>query len=267
MLGGALTPLQACSKSWVFMANLTSKSIWLVGCLSVAVLLSSQAQAGIVIQGSRVVYLGKEREVSVKMTNTAQEPSLVQAWVDKGDPKLSANKADGPFLITPPITRVETKKGQTLRLVYTGDEAATKKRETVFWLNVLDVPPVPKTEDANFLQVAVRSRLKIFYRPEGLPGNPTKSAEDLSWSVVPSGQGFAIRTRNDSAFHVSLATVSLDVGGKSHKVKTEDLKMVAPGATQDFVLPGLNAMPGAGAKVNYEWVSDYGAVIPQVVKL
>ncbi|WP_095147878.1 molecular chaperone [Pseudomonas sp. Irchel s3a18] len=248
------------------MANFYSKSLWLVGCLSSAVLWAAQAQAGIIIQGSRVVYPAKDREVSVKMTNVAKEPSLVQAWVDKGNDKQTPDKADGPFLITPPITRVEANKGQTLRLVYTGDEAAAKKQETVFWLNVIDVPPMPMTEGTNFLQVAVRSRLKIFFRPEGLPGNPTKAAEDLSWSVVPSGQGFAIRTRNDSAFHVSLANVSLDVGGKSHKVKTEDVKMVAPGATQDFALPGLSAMPGAGAKVSYEWVSDYGAVIKQDAK-
>jgi chaperone protein EcpD len=245
------------------MVNIFSRSLWLVGCLGAAVLWSAQAQAGIVIQGSRVVYLAKNREVSVKMNNVTHEPSLVQSWVDKGNDKLPPDKADGPFLITPPITRVEANKGQTLRLVYTGDEAANKKQETVFWLNVMDVPPMPKAQGTNFLQVAVRSRLKIFYRPEGLPGNPTESAKGLSWSVVQSGQNFAIRTRNDSAFHVSLATVNLVVGGKTYKVKAEDVKMVAPGATQNFALPNLSAMPGTGAKVSYEWVSDYGAMVKQ----
>lgn len=242
------------------MASLMFKSLWFAGCLGAAVLWSSLAQAGIVIQGSRVVYPAKDREVSVKLVNIGEQPSLVQAWVDKGNEKLTADKADGPFLITPPITRVEAKKGQTLRLVYTGDDAASKKQETVFWLNILDVPPMPKDQDSNFLQVAVRSRLKIFYRPEELPGNPTQSAKDLGWSVVSTGSGYALRARNNAAFHVSLATVQLITGNKTFSVAKDDVKMVAPGASVDLPLPGLAGQPGAGAKIVYQWVSDYGAL-------
>lgn len=242
------------------MASLTSKSLWLTGCLGVAFLWCSLAQAGIVIQGSRIVYPAKEREVSIKMNNVGDQPSLVQAWVDKGNEKLTADKADGPFLITPPITRVEAKKGQTLRLVYAGDEAASKKQETVFWLNILDVPPMPKDQDTNYLQVAVRSRLKIFYRPDGLPGNPTETAKNLNWSVVQAGHGYAIRARNDGAFHVSLAAVQLTSGGLTYSVKSDDLKMVAPGASVEFPLSNLQGPATAGAKVDYQWVSDYGAL-------
>ncbi|MNZ27555.1 Chaperone protein EcpD precursor [compost metagenome] len=249
------------------MATLSSKSLWFAGCLSAAVLWSGLAQAGIVIQGSRVVYPAKEREVSVKMTNTSEEPSLMQAWVDKGNAKLTPDKADGPFLITPPITRVEAKKGQTLRLVYTGDDAAAKKQETVFWLNVLDVPPMPKEQGANFLQVAVRSRLKVFFRPEGLPGSPAKAAENLSWSVVQSSTGYAVRARNDSAFHVSLASVKVTSGGKIYTVKPESLDMIAPNSSLDLPVPGLAGAAGADGKVNYEWVSDYGSVQSQAATL
>ncbi|MBB4866046.1 chaperone protein EcpD [Pseudomonas nitritireducens] len=241
------------------MAKLSSKSLWFAGCLGAVMLWSGLANAGIVITGSRVVYLAKDREVSVKMTNNAEEPSLVQAWVDKGNEKLTPDKADGPFLITPPITRVEPKKGQTLRLVYTGDEAASKKQESVFWLNVLDVPPMPKDKDANFMQVAVRSRLKIFYRPDDLPGTPAKSAEELKWSVVQLPQGYGLRARNDAAYHVSLSSISFNTNGKSFKVKPEDVKMVAPGASIDFPVQGLSAAPGPGSQVDYQWVNDWGS--------
>jgi chaperone protein EcpD len=232
----------------------------LAGSLIAAVFWAGLAQAGIVIQGSRVVYPAKDREVSIKMTNIGDQPSLVQAWVDKGNEKLPADKADGPFLITPPITRVEAKKGQTLRLVYTGDDAASKKQETVFWLNVLDVPPMPKDMDTNFLQVAVRSRMKIFYRPEGLPGNPQEAAKSLSWSIIQAGNHYGLRARNDAAFNVSLATIQFVAGGKSYDVPKDDVKMIAPGSSVDFPLPSLTGQPGGGAKVNYQWVTDYGAL-------
>ncbi|MBD9516408.1 molecular chaperone [Pseudomonas sp. PDM22] len=242
------------------MASLTSKSVWFAGCIGLAMLWSGLADAGIVIQGSRVVYPAKEREVTVKMNNISDQPSLVQAWVDKGNEKLTADKADGPFLITPPIARVEAKKGQALRLIYTGDDAASKKQESVFWLNVLDVPPMPKDKDANFLQVAVRSRLKIFYRPEGLPGTPADAAKGLHWSVAPSGAGYVLRVKNDAAYHVSLVTVQLAANGQIFTVKADDMPMVAPNGSKDIPLPTLTAPPGAGARVDYQWVSDYGAL-------
>lgn len=242
------------------MASLSSKSLWLACSLAATLFWAGLVQAGIVIQGSRVIYPAKDREVSIKMTNVGEQPSLVQAWVDKGNEKLTADKADGPFLITPPITRVEAKKGQTLRLVYTGDDAVSRKQETVFWLNVLDVPPMPKDQDANFLQVAVRSRMKIFYRPEGLPGNPNEAAESLSWSVVQTGNGYTLRARNNGAFHVSLATVQLLAGGRSYDVRKDDMKMVGPGSSADFPLASLAVQAGAGAKVSYQWVSDYGSL-------
>jgi P pilus assembly chaperone PapD len=45
-------------------------------------------------------------------------------------------------------------------------------RESVFWLNVKSIPA---TDDSvphnNVLQVVVKSRLKLFYRPAGLEGS------------------------------------------------------------------------------------------------
>ncbi|MBD9516405.1 molecular chaperone [Pseudomonas sp. PDM22] len=249
------------------MASPIYNSRWFAGGLAVALLWSGLADAGIVIQGSRVVYPAKEREVTVKMSNVSDQPSLVQAWVDKGNEKLTADKADGPFLITPPIARVEAKKGQALRLIYTGDDAASKKQETVFWLNVLDVPPMPKDKDANFLQVAVRSRLKIFYRPEGLPGTPADAAKGLHWSVAPSGAGYVLRVKNDAAYHVSLVTVQLVANGQTHTAKAEDLPLIPPNSSVDIPLRTLTGQSVVGAKVDYQWVSDYGSLNKQEAAL
>ncbi|QRY79077.1 fimbria/pilus periplasmic chaperone [Pseudomonas sp. PDNC002] len=249
------------------MTAFSSKSIWVAGFLSIATVWSSLASAGIVISGSRVVYPAKDREVTVKMTNRSSQPALVQAWVDKGNADLTPDKADGPFLITPPITRVEANKGQALRLVYTGDAAASQKQETVFWLNVLDVPPMPKDKDSNFMQVAVRSRLKIFYRPEGLVGTPSDAAQGLKWSFVQSGSNYALRAKNDGVYHVSLSTVSVTTNGKIFKVKPEDMKMVAPGGSVDLPVQSLNAPPGPGTQVDFEWVNDWGSAQKLEAKL
>ena len=120
--------------------------------LAFALLLTQAAAASVIINGTRVVYPGNEREVTVKLDNHGTSPALVQAWLDDGDPKVTPENSDAPFVLTPPISRIEPHKGQTLRLMYTG-KPLPQDRESVFWLNVLEVPPTPTDEGAkNYLQ-------------------------------------------------------------------------------------------------------------------
>lgn len=222
---------------------------------------SSAALAGVVISGTRVVYKAEDREVTVKVNNPGKEPSLVQVWADSGNEKSVPDTADAPFLIMPPIFRVDPAKGQTLRLTFTGADLP-KERESVFWLNVLDVPPLPKAgnEQRNFMQVAFRSRIKLFYRPTGLQGTPDDAADKLSWTLLPQagGKGYMLRASNRAAYNVSLNRAMLLVG--KHEYET-DGGMVPPGGSHDFALKDLKIKPDAGAKLTYESINDYGAPV------
>ena len=42
--------------------------------------------ANVVITGTRVIYPSNQKTVSVQLTNVGTKPSLVQAWIDNGDP-------------------------------------------------------------------------------------------------------------------------------------------------------------------------------------
>ncbi|WP_409333365.1 fimbria/pilus periplasmic chaperone, partial [Escherichia coli] len=42
-----------------------------------------------------------------------------------------------PFTATPPVSRIDAKRGQTIKLMYTASSALPKDRESVFWFNVL----------------------------------------------------------------------------------------------------------------------------------
>lgn len=220
------------------------------------------ASAGVVISGTRVVYKAADREVTLKINNPSQEPSLVQVWADRGNERSVPNTADAPFLIMPPIFRIDPNKGQTLRLTFTGADLPTDK-ESVFWLNVLDVPPLPKAtgEQHNFMQVAFRSRIKLFYRPTGLVGTPDDAASKLTWRLQPqtSGKGgYLLHADNTSAYHVSLNRALLSVGGHEYE---SDSGMVPPGGSHDFVLKGLKNRPEGVLKLRYESINDYGAPV------
>jgi len=209
--------------------------------------------ASVLVGGTRVVLPAKEGEVTLRLTNDNTTPALVQAWIDRGDAKSTPDSVDTPFLITPPMFRMEPQRDQNLRILYTR-EPLPADRESLFWLNVLEVPPKPadtQAQNSNYLQLAVRSRLKLFFRPEGLTGDPLKAPAALTFRFV-SGE---LVVANPTQYHVTLTDVVLDVAGKAVAV---DAGMVAPMSELRLRANGLATAP-AGTSVRYNAINDFGA--------
>jgi len=221
----------------------------------------TDAQAGVMIDGTRIVYPAKEREVTVKLTNKGASPVLMQVWVDRGDARSKPQDADAPFLITPPIFRLDPQKGQSVRLAFTG-ENLPQDRESLFWFNALEIPPVPQGASSNMMQIAVRSRLKLFYRPAGLAGDMPSAIEQVRWSVQKQGASYVLRGENASPYHLSFSALALQQGGKNHDTGGG---MIAPFSHHDFPLAGFDG--GSGGKLRYRWMSDFGASAEQEAAL
>lgn len=203
--------------------------------------------ASVIINGTRVIYPASQKEVTVKLDNVGKSPVLVQSWIDNGDVNAKPENISVPFILTPPINRIEPNKGQTLRLSYTGTPLPANK-ESVFWLNVLEIPAKDKALKANnILQMAFRSRIKIFFRPEGLIGNANDSVNSLRWTANGSG----VTTSNPTPYHVSL--VSVTQGSK--KIAGQ---MVSPYSSLNFSdFSGVKP----GSQLQITSVNDYGAII------
>ncbi|ULU26225.1 fimbrial biogenesis chaperone [Dyella terrae] len=220
----------------------------------------SSAYAGITINGTRVVYPAAQREVSLSMVNDGKEARLVQAWVDSGDASERAETSKSPFLITPPMSRVDPGKGQTLRIMFTGANNLPQDRETVFWLNILEIPPKPKagTDAAeNYMQLAVRSRLKLFYRPKGLQGTPDAAVDQVSWRLVSEGKGYAVECTNNTPFNVSFSDVSFKGVAQQEAVSKGGM---CPAMGKDkFPIGGA---PDAEGKLVVTVINDYGGFNP-----
>ncbi|MGY3859924.1 fimbria/pilus periplasmic chaperone [Aeromonas intestinalis] len=221
-------------------------------------LLPWQAWGYVQISGSRVIYPAAAREVTLELLNKGNLPSLVQVWIDAGDRSIRPGADAVPFLVTPPITRIEALRGQSLRLAYVG-QGLPKDRESVFWLNVLEVPPSAKSTgaDNNQVKLAFRSRIKLFYRPEGLAGNVERSAQQLTWRLVKLGQGYALRASNPSLYHVSISNLDLQTA-EARQYSNQSGGMVAPGGYFDFPVDRLPNQAHAKA-VTFYWLNDYGA--------
>lgn len=233
---------------------------WMAVVGLVGALFAGAAHASVTIGGTRVVYPLDQREVTVKLENDSRNPSLVQVWMDDGNADAKPGETKVPFVITPPIFRMDPQKSQTLRVMYSG-EALPQDRESVYWLNVLDIPPkAANTTEANTLQLAYRTRIKVFVRPPKLPGRPEEAPRQLDWKVVPApvGKGQALAVSNPGAYYVSFS--SIDVTTNGHTYKNDNGGMVAPHGTQIIPVPQMAGVQ-ASAKVHYIAISDFGGPI------
>jgi P pilus assembly chaperone PapD len=232
-----------------------------VGLLALS-LVAGIANASVVIGGTRVIFPAKDGEVTVRLTNQNTTPALIEAWIDGGDAKATPDKVHTPFLITPPLFRMEPHRDQSLRILFThSEQPLPTDRESVFWLNVLEIPPKPsgpQCQGKNYLQLAIRSRLKLFYRPDGLAGDPIKAASELSFKATSDAGLGALLVHNPTPYYVTIAQITLDVAGTSHKV---DTGMVAPLSDLRVAIADLKQAPSAGSDVQYSCINDYGSSV------
>lgn len=208
------------------------------------------AAANVVIVGTRIVYPADQKSINIQMQNTGDSPSLIQAWVDEGDPDMTPNKTKAPFLVTPPMIRVEGKSGQTLRLMYTG-KGLPQDRESVFYFNVLDVPPKPKAEDLggaqNYLQFAIRNRLKLFYRPTGLKMGIYDAYKKIEWKLLGNDR---VEINNPSPYFITFNTVKV-----ANKASSE-IEMIAPFGKTTVRIPSVKK----NDKVMWQIITDHGGI-------
>ena len=212
------------------------------------------AHGAVAIQGTRVIYSENDNEQIVKLVNRGDRPALVQNWIDAGNPDLAAGSQKVPFLLTPPIVRIEANQGQSLRLIHAPDIAddLPGDRESVFYLNMLEIPPKRENNGQNVLQLAVRTRIKLFFRPSELRGEPRDAAGTLLWRLIDNDRGYELLVQNPSDYHVSINEVEL--GGVGLVTPT----MVSPRSTAAVKLKG-GPRKDSLEKLRFEWLDDHGA--------
>lgn len=202
-------------------------------------LLSTAAQAGIVMGGTRVVYQEGKREAAISVTNAdTHSPYLVQSWVENYVPE---NKSRVPFVVTPPLFRLDPEQQNVLRINYIGGNMPAD-RESVFWLNVKSIAPTQKDE-TNKLQVNIKSKFKIFYRPEGLAGEPADAWRKLTFKI----EGNRLIAQNPTPYFVSFFVIS--VGGK----EISEPGMIGPLTHKEWPVNGSGV-------VKWRTINDFGGI-------
>lgn len=235
-----LRPLRAATLALALLASVTA----------------TPALASVVITGTRVIYPGDAREKTVQMTNRDAFPNVIQAWIDVNDPASTPDTAKAPFLVNPTVSRMAPGSGQTLRIIYTGS-GLPQDRESLFHLNVLQIPPrnAAKAEQ-NQMLLMLRNRLKLFYRPAGIPGSPEQLPEKLRFSLVQNGTGWRVKVENPTGYHASFGGATLSVGERQWTLAPT---MVAPQGEAQWLAEKPSALPAGTPRLSALLINDYGA--------
>ncbi|CAI2500448.1 Chaperone protein fimC precursor [Serratia proteamaculans] len=201
------------------------------------------ATAGVGLGATRVVYPSNQKQVTLSVSNNdAKGTYLIQSWVENSD-----GKKDGRFVITPPLFLMSGKKENTLRIIDATNQSLPKDRESLFWMNVKAIPSMDKSrQKENTLQLAITSRIKLFYRPLGLSMPPEKAPEQLRFKRSSN----ELMISNASPYYVTVT--ALNAGAR-----ILDNTMVPPMGTSSVKLPA-----DAGGTITYRTINDFGALTP-----
>ncbi len=150
-----------------------------------------------------------------------------------------------------PSVKLRPEQSAQLRFIYSGT-GLPADRESLFWVNIQEVPPAP--EENNILQFAIRTRLKLFYRPQGIATSLPKAVENLQWQQSANTLSFT----NNSPLHITVINAeAIDNKGKIYPLKNFMLLPYSHHAVNIASMQRLHKM---------KYINDYGAVVDIPIK-
>lgn len=207
---------------------------------------STLANAGVALGATRVIYPANQKQVLLPVTNNDPDSIvLIQSWIEN-----AKDTKDNQFVITPPLFSMKGKKENTLRIIDASNKQLPTDRESLFWINVKAIPSMDKSmKDENTLQLAIISRIKMFYRPSNLPIAPDKAQEKLRFQR----NGNKLKLINPSPYFLTITNMK---AGNKELQNT----MVPPMGEISVPLPA-----GSNGEITYQTINDYGALTARSV--
>ena len=212
------------------------------------------SHAGLLAGSTRVIYNAGERERSLMLANTNDYPVVVQTWIDQGEG--NPDDAQAPFIVLPAVFRLQPNGIQGLRILFGGD-ALPDDRESVYWLNLYEIPPTAsETRAPAQIDMAMNTQLKVFYRPAGLTPEPAEVPPRLEFSLRQEGEQWYLQCRNPTPFHASFARLTVEGDGRVLEAEQEMDMMTSPFAERRYRLGA--EPPPAGARLRFWLINDAG---------
>lgn len=202
---------------------------------------------GISLGQTRVVFNETDRARTVLIKNDGDTAYLIQSLRQLGPD----NKQAAPFIVTPPLSRLEPNSRNLLRIMRQNEGQLSQQDESVFYLSVLAIPAQASqlTEQVQ-LSMGIGFVIKLFYRPKGLSMTPEEAYCKLQFTQL----GNSIRVENPTPYFLTLGQLNINhraVSFESHSA------MIAPHSNQ--IYPATSPL----AVADWRIITDYGILSPQ----
>jgi len=228
--------------------------------IAVAMIGHAQALAGVTPEVSRVVFSASATEQSLHVFNVNPYPVLVQTWIDDGEILALPQDSKAPVIVLPPIFRMAAHDQASLRLINPGTTFPSD-RESVFWLNLYEIPATQKRDAsaAETVVVTMRTQIKVFVRPDKLPYPETDLPKRLTFSLVSRAGKLTLDIGNPTPYYATIGALQIAIEGAS---RPQTVDMIAPFSHASLDLGALQATSGEPAKVLFTLLDDEGNPLP-----
>lgn len=187
-------------------------------------LITHFTHASVVLERTRLILSADKSIISLQVFNRSEQPTLIQSWVDEGNIASTPETTTAPFIVIPPMAKITANGGLQLKIQQLENQLP-KDRESVFYLNVLDIAPKPENkENRSTLQLALQTRIKLFYRPAQLK----LTTEDVFKKIGITHNGEYLEISNPTAYYFTISKIYFD---DKEELLTNAI-MVAPFAKQ-----------------------------------
>ncbi|WES69840.1 molecular chaperone [Superficieibacter sp. HKU1] len=205
-------------------------------------------QAALQPDRTRIIFDGKQKATSLKIENQSpQAPYLAYSWIEDSQ----GRKNDDFLAALPPIQRLDPQAVTQVRIIkQPGVAQLPADRESLFYYNLREIPPATeKQSNAAILQIALQSRIKLFWRPAALR---KKTGDHVELQMKVSQQGETLNVQNPTPYYLTIAYLGKDKNGVLPGFKST---MIDPFGSANMVTPGY-----AGHFFYLGYMDDYGAL-------
>ena len=194
-------------------------------------------QANVIYSGTRFIYNEDDNDIiiNIKNKNSATD-YLIQSWITKDE-----NDKNTPFMITPPLFKLNKEQSAILRIAKITSIAQTD-RESLFYINSKAIP-IAESKN-NSIHISIKSVFKLFYRPHGLTETVEEATKKIIFSINNKKE---MIIKNNSEYYFTIINIF------SNGEKKEISVMLSP-----FSEINIGKNHFGTAKVGWSYINDFG---------
>ncbi|ARR51843.1 Clp protease ClpE (plasmid) [Photobacterium damselae subsp. damselae] len=213
----------------------------------VSLLSTHGAFAALALDATRYIYKGDKQTLSAVVENQTKSDFGAQVWLDN----IVEKDTRPTFIATPSFFKVKGDGKQVFRIMKVSDHMPNDK-ESIYWLNLQEIPPKSKSSG---LVMAIRTKVKMIYRPAAIVDGRQDAEQNLTISYLPGAQWLV----NSTPYIFAIDSVT-DEQDKKIKFTKEDGKKLA------MFMPGDRVNVTGYTVKSVSAINDLGVIKTHILK-